>query len=306
MAQSAAFPLSAAKKSAAQTVPRRTAGGGINGISDLPPDGWKDADIFSDSLWILGDRDNSGAHDGFYHGNFIPQIPHQLMRRFTRAGDVVLDAFLGSGTTMIEARRLGRNCIGVELLPEVAATAKELALRQPSAKSGIFSEIIVGDSTESDTRAKIQAVLAKRGKKGVDLVVMHPPYHDIVKFSDNPADLCNAGSVDDYVRRFGLAVDNLIGMLSDRHYLAVVIGDKYADSEWVPLGFRLMDEALRRGRGRESGRTSRLALKSVIVKNMVNNRAKRNKEQLWRYRAIKGGFYVFRHEYILLFQKKAK
>ena len=51
-------------------------------------------------------------------------------------------------------------------------------------------------------------------------------------------------------------------------------------------------------------RDSRLALKSIVVKNMVNNRAKRNKENLWRYRALAGGFYVFRHEYVFLFQKQ--
>ena len=109
---------------------RRVNGATLNGLSDLPPDGWKDSSILSDSLWILGDRDNSGAHDGHYHGNFIPQIPHQLMRRFTRAGNVVLDTFLGSGTTMIEAKRLGRSCIGVELLPDVAKAAKELVAKQ--------------------------------------------------------------------------------------------------------------------------------------------------------------------------------
>lgn len=79
MAQSAA--LSSAAKTAARAGLRGRVGGGIN---DLPPDGWKDPDILSDSLWILGDRDNSGARDGFYHGNFIPQIPRQLMRRFER------------------------------------------------------------------------------------------------------------------------------------------------------------------------------------------------------------------------------
>ena len=59
-----------------------------------------------------------------------------------------------------------------------------------------------------------------------------------------------------------------------------------------------MEETLRRDKD--------LSLKSIVIKNMLNNRAKRNKENLWRYRALAGGFYVFRHEYILLFQKKGK
>lgn len=54
----------------------------------------------TDSLWIIGERDRSGSHKGDYHGNFIPQIPNQLMRRFTKKGDVVLDTFLGSGATL--------------------------------------------------------------------------------------------------------------------------------------------------------------------------------------------------------------
>lgn len=76
-------------------------------INDLNLNNWQEyKDILTDSLWIIGARDKSGAHTGEYHGNFIPQIPNQLMRRFTKKDDVVLDTFLGSGTTLIECRRL--------------------------------------------------------------------------------------------------------------------------------------------------------------------------------------------------------
>ena len=271
----------------------------IGGVSDLPLAQWREyGDLLTDSLWVLGDRDNSGQHNGAYHGNFIPQIPNQLMRRYTAAGDVVLDAFLGGGTTMIEARRLGRHSIGVELLPEMAKiAARDAMLQSPESESpfgDIFAKIIVGDSGDDQTRDKVAAVLAKHERKNLDFIILHPPYHDIIKFSDRPEDLSNAAGADEFVNRFGAVVANFAPMLRPRRYLAVVIGDKYADSEWVPLGFRVMEEVLRHG----------LSLKSIIVKNMINNRAKRNKENLWRYRALAGGFYVFRHEYILLFQKR--
>ena len=298
----------AASKSARPPSARKRTNGGttINDICDLPPDGWKDPSILADSLWIIGDRDKSGAHDGHYHGNFIPQIPNQLMRRFTREGDIVLDTFLGSGTTMIEAKRLGRSCIGIELLPEVAQATRKLVNQEPSNNPDAFTKVITGDCTVSNTRKKIDAELTKQGKSEIGLIIMHPPYHDIVSFSDNPADLSNALSVEDFITRFGDAVENMAALLSNKRYLAIVIGDKYSNSEWVPLSTYLINETLQRDAGQTGKRSFRLALKSVIVKNMVNNRAKRNKENLWRYRAIKGGFYVFRHEYILLFQKKPK
>ena len=51
-------------------------------INDLNLNRWKEYDdIITDSLWIMDKRDNSGAHNAGYWGNFIPQIPNQFLKR---------------------------------------------------------------------------------------------------------------------------------------------------------------------------------------------------------------------------------
>jgi hypothetical protein len=74
-------------------------------INDINLLRWKEYDeIITDSLWVLDKRDTSGVHLAWYWGNFIPQIPHQMILRYTKKADWVLDTFVGSGTTLIECR----------------------------------------------------------------------------------------------------------------------------------------------------------------------------------------------------------
>lgn len=76
-----------------------------NKINDINLNRWKEySDIITDSLWILDKRDSSGVHRADYWGNFIPQIPNQMIKRYTKKGECVLDTFAGCGTTLIECR----------------------------------------------------------------------------------------------------------------------------------------------------------------------------------------------------------
>ncbi len=258
-------------------------------INDINLNRWKEYDdIITDSLWILDKRDQSGAHTAGYWGNFIPQIPNQFLKRYTKKGEWVLDPFAGSGTTLIESKRLGRNCIGIELNANVANLAKKNLAKEKNPYK-IITKVVRGDSTRIDIKTELNNL----GINSVQFVLMHPPYWDIIKFSKKKSDLSNADSVEDFLEKFGKVIDNIVYVLDNRRYLAVAIGDKYSDGEWIPLAFYTMQEVMKRG----------LKLKSTIIKNFDATRGKMNQKELWRYRALAGGFYIFKHEYIFLFQK---
>ena len=259
-------------------------------INDINLNRWKEYDdILTDSLWNFERRDRSSTHTADYWGNFIPQIPHQMMRRYTKRGEWVLDVFAGSGTTLIEALRLGRNCLGVELQPHVAERARERLVDTPNPHA-VDYDITVGDSATAD----FGALLRERGAESTQLVMMHPPYYDIIKFSEDERDLSNAGSVDAFLERMGQVVERAAAVLDRGRYLVLVIGDKYVKGEWIPLGFQTMNVVQQRG----------FVLKSIVVKNFEETTGKRAQKELWKYRALVGGFYVFKHEYIFVFKKR--
>jgi hypothetical protein len=259
-------------------------------INDINLNRWKEYDdILTDSLWQVDRRDSSGVHTAAYWGNFIPQIPNQMMRRYTRRGDWVIDPFAGSGTTLIEARRLGRNALGVDLQPAAAEVARRLAAAESTAHR-TTADISIGDSATYDFRALLQ----RHGRQHAQLLVLHPPYFDIIRFSEDPRDLSNASTVESFLAMLGRVVDNVAPVLERGRYLALVIGDKYARGEWIPLGFHAMAEVQRRG----------FTLKSIVVKNFEGTAGKRQQKELWKYRALAGGFYVFKHEYIFVLRKK--
>ena len=260
-----------------------------NGINDLNLNQWKKyKDIVTDSYWHLERRESSKGNSAWYWGNFVPQIPRQFILRFTRKNDWVFDPFAGSGTTLFEAAALGRNSIGMDLNPETTAKAKD-ALSTLQDNHGVMSMMIHGDSLRDDFKQILKDLKAPPPP----LIMLHPPYFDIIRFSKDERDLSNSPNLEVFLQRIYSVGKKCYDILSENGHLVMVIGDKYASGSWIPVGFYSMQKLMETG----------FTLKSIIVKNFEGTRGKRSQEELWRYRALAGGYYVFKHEYIFLMQK---
>lgn len=260
--------------------------------NDIDLNNWKDyGHIKTDTLWLFPSRDNTGRHSNEYHGNYIPQLAQQFFERFTKKKDIVLDLFLGSGTSAIEAVNMGRRCIGVELKPELVEHVAE-KFSQKELVTDV--NLISADSASEDAYEKIKARLDIMGEEKAQFLVLHPPYDDIIKFSNRKEDLSNCSSTEEFYDMFEKVAKNGYDLLENGRFAALIIGDEYKDGECKLLSFDCAQRMQKLG----------FKLKATIVKDIQGNeRAKGKTANLWRYRALNGGFFIFQHEYIFIFQK---
>ena len=261
--------------------------------NDIDLQNWKECDINTDSLWLIKERDKSGKHKNIYHGNFIPQIPNQLLRRYTKKDEIVLEPFMGSGTTLFECEKLTRKYIGFDINPEMIKYVKS-----QMQDNLIYQDYSINLCNSLDEKAVDDTVLSslkKYSQKSVQFVLMHPPYMDIVKFTEDENDLSQINNINEFVKKFKIVCENSLKYLDKNRYFAIVIGDVYKNSEVIPLGFYCMDMVKR---------NFKVKLKGTIIKNIEGNRGKLGTGGIWRYRALKSDYYIFKHEYIFVFKKE--
>lgn len=247
-------------------------------FNDIDFDNWKDEDINVDSLWIYGEREKSGKHKNHYHGNFIPQIPKQLIKRFTKKGNVVYEPFMGSGTTLFDCETLGRKYIGCD----ISQSALDFVEREMAMSDPENFRIINNDSANCEKTSKVlRENLSHFGKNKFQLAILHPPYWDIIKFTDSEKDLSNAKTLEDFLAMMKEVMLTTFEFLEKDRYFAIVIGDAYRNKELIPLSFYLLHLVKK---------NFPVLLKGIIVKNIEGNRGKIGINNIWKYMAMKSDY----------------
>jgi DNA modification methylase len=117
--------------------------------------------IAPDPSWAFAD--STRAHTRYithgyytYPAKFIPQLAARLIRELTNENDMVIDPFMGSGTTVVEAMVQGRIGVGVDINPvaHLIARVKTTPI-EPATLKPVYEKI--ADDLESTKRVQIDA-----------------------------------------------------------------------------------------------------------------------------------------------------
>jgi len=198
---------------------------------------------------------------------------------YSRPGDNILDPMVGAGTTLIEAKLLSRNALGMDINPRAIELTKE-ALK--------FNHHPVSKQIAKTGDARDLSFLKENS---FDLILTHPPYMNIIKYSDGEieGDLSNISSLPKFCDEIEKIAKELLRVLKPDKYCAILIGDTRKGKHLVPLAFNVMRMFLKSG----------FVLKEDIIKVQHNCKY----TERWRGKAKKGGFYLIMHEHLFVFRK---
>lgn len=235
------------------------------------------------TVWSFPDRGDWATHAGNYRGNWSPYIPRNLILRYTEPGDVVLDQMVGSGTTLVECKLLGRVGIGVDINRDAVMVARDRLFFEYTRPLDWPPECpisaYVGDCRNLD----------KIADESVDLIATHPPYAGIIAYSRSrvPGDL-SALKLEDYLAEMRVAAQESLRVLKPGKHCAILIGDTRKRLHYVPILHRVLQVFLDVG----------FALREDIIKLQWKTKTTRE-----RWRGKEYPFYKIAHEHLFVFRK---
>ena len=238
----------------------------------------EDFELEMTTHWSFPKRGDWATHDAKWRGNWSPYIPRNILLRYSKENDLVLDQFVGGGTTLVEAKLLNRNIIGVDV--------NDIALDRCKEKTNFDYD---GANGKIYLRKGDARNLNFIHDKSVDLICTHPPYANIINYSDDIDEDLSRLKVKDFLEEMKKVADECYRVLKSDKFCAILMGDTRQKGHMVPMSFDVMNIF------QEAG----FKLKELIIKEQHNCRA----TGYWKTNSIKYNFLLIAHEYLFVFRK---
>ena len=248
----------------------------------LPPE---DFDQECTTVWSFPRRGNWLTHNSKYRWNWSPEVVRNLILRYSKEGDFLLDPMIWGWTTAIEAKLLNRNLLCYDINPEAIKLTKSLL------------DFEIDSETSSEWQVKIKVKKHNATKKNkdlkdesIDFVLMHPPYADIIKYSDwIKEDLSQIHDIDKFCNEMEKVAKEAFRVLKPWKFCAVLMWDTRREKMYQPLAFKVMERFLKVG----------FALKEDIIKVQHNCKA----TWFWVQKSKDYNFLLIMHEHLFIFKK---
>lgn len=203
---------------------------------------------------------------------WMPGIPDKIIQDFSNHGDMILDQFVGGGTTLMEAVLLQRHAIGCDINDAGTHLSREL-VRLTLEAEGIY------------VRKRDARRLSGIGDESIDLICTQPPYLDVVKFSTGIKGDMSLMSQDEYMASMSRVAFESYRVLKKGRYCVIMIGDIMKNNCIVPLGVSTSNSFVNAG----------FKLKSVTI-----NRKQARCDDLFEA----DPYCIVPREYLMIFNKK--
>lgn len=244
-------------------------------VKKYEPDNFK---LETSTVWSFPFRGEWATHNGSYRGNWSPYVPRNLILRYTREDDIVLDPFVGSGTTMIECKLLKRHGIGVDI------NQKSIDL------TTMNTNFDYNNSYQPDLFCADARNIDFVGNESIDLICAHPPYANIIKYSVNLDGDISLYDIPKFLNEIAKVASECFRVLKRNKYCAILIGDTRKNGSIVPLGTKVMAKFFEAG----------FNLKDIVIKEQHNCKS----SSFWEEKCLRYNFMMIAHEYLYIFSKK--
>lgn len=229
------------------------------------------------TVWSFPNRGKWATHDAKYRGNWSPYIPRNLLLRYSNEGDLILDQFAGGGTTLVEAKLLNRNIIGVDVNEEALNRCKEKCDFEYEKSGKVYFH--KGDARNLDF------ILNEK----IDFICTHPPYADIIKYSEDIEEDLSHLKVKEFLKEMEKVARESYRVLKKDKFCAILMGDTRQKGHMIPMSFEVMKIFENEG----------FKLKELIIKEQHNCKA----TGFWKTNSVKYNFLLIAHEYLFVFRK---
>ena len=233
-------------------------------------------ELETNTVWSFPNRGKWATHDAKYRGNFSPFVAKNIILRYSQEKDVVLDQFVGGGTTLIECKLNNRNAIGIDINPSaIEITKNKLNF---DCENNVEINVKLGNACCLDLE-----------DESVDLICTHPPYADIIKYSEGIEGDLSQLKYKDFLMKMEQVASECYRVLKKDKFCAIVMGDTRKNGMVQPLGFEVMQKFINAG----------FKQKEIIIKEQHNCKA----TGFWKTNSQKYNFLLLAHEYIFIFKK---